>query len=280
MRYTAVTFTSDRMEDWQQDLLIDALGEIGYDTFEDADQGFVAYIPTANLDLQALVTVLLHHTHGFDVSYGIQELEGQNWNKLWESNFNPITVADQCYVRATFHAPRPDMPYEIVIDPKMSFGTGHHQTTSMMLTYILENDFQDKEVLDMGCGTGILAILASKRGAKYVLAVDYDDVCVASVEENNLLNHIANVEAALGSKEAIAGKVFDVILANINRNILLDQLGRYAQALPEGGVLYMSGFYEGDDLEALKVAGADVALTYDSHRTLGGWAAACFRKKG
>jgi len=278
MRYTAVTFTSDRMEDWQQDLLIDALGEIGYDTFEDADQGFVAYIPTANLDLQALVTVLLHHTHGFDVSYGIQELEGQNWNKLWESNFNPITVADQCYVRATFHAPRPDMPYEIVIDPKMSFGTGHHQTTSMMLTYILENDFQDKEVLDMGCGTGILAILASKRGAKYVLAVDYDDVCVASVEENNLLNHIANVEAALGSKEAIAGKVFDVILANINRNILLDQLEQYARSLKPAGVLYMSGFYDGEDLAILTDKAKEVGFVYESKKVSDNWCAAKFIK--
>lgn len=278
MRYTAVTFTSDRMEDWQQDLLIDALGEIGYDTFEDADQGFVAYIPTANLDLQALETVLLHHTHGFDVSYGIQELEGQNWNKLWESNFNPITVADQCYVRATFHAPRPDMPYEIVIDPKMSFGTGHHQTTSMMLTYILENDFQDKEVLDMGCGTGILAILASKRGAKYVLAVDYDDVCVASVEENNLLNHIANVEAALGSKEAIAGKVFDVILANINRNILLDQLEQYARSLKPAGVLYMSGFYDGEDLAILTDKAKEVGFVYESKKVLDNWCAAKFIK--
>jgi len=278
MRYTAVTFTSDRMEDWQQDLLIDALGEIGYDTFEDADQGFVAYIPTANLDLQVLETVLLHHTHGFDVSYGIQELEDQNWNKLWESNFNPITVADQCYVRATFHAPRSDMPYEIVIDPKMSFGTGHHQTTSMMLTYILENDFQDKEVLDMGCGTGILAILASKRGAKYVLAVDYDDVCVASVEENNLLNHIANVEAALGSKEAIAGKVFDVILANINRNILLDQLEQYARSLKPAGVLYMSGFYDGEDLAILTDKAKEVGFVYESKKVSDNWCAAKFIK--
>lgn len=278
MRYTAVTFTSDRMEDWQQDLLIDALGEIGYDTFEDADQGFVAYIPTANLDLQALETVLLHHTHGFDVSYGIQELEDQNWNKLWESNFNPITVSDQCYVRATFHAPRSDMPYEIVIDPKMSFGTGHHQTTSMMLTYILENDFQDKEVLDMGCGTGILAILASKRGAKYVLAVDYDDVCVASVEENNLLNHIANVEAALGSKETIAGKVFDVILANINRNILLDQLEQYARSLKPAGVLYMSGFYDGGDLAILTDKAKEVGFVYESKKVSDNWCAAKFIK--
>src|SRR5690606_5098008 len=139
--------------------------------------------------------------------------EDQNWNKLWESNFQPITIDDICYVRATFHEPRPTVPYEIVIDPKMSFGTGHHQTTSMMLSYILEDDFEGKDVLDMGCGTGILAILASKRGAKHVLAVDYDEICVDSVEENKSLNGVSSITTALGSEECIEGKSFDIILA-------------------------------------------------------------------
>ncbi|TDS17349.1 50S ribosomal protein L11 methyltransferase [Sphingobacterium paludis] len=278
MRYSSVTFTSSNMEDWQKDLLISSLGEIGFDTFEDTDQGFAAYIPAANLDIQALETVLLAETEGFDVAYTVKEVEDQNWNTLWESNFNPIVVDDSCYVRATFHEPRPDIPYEIVIDPKMSFGTGHHQTTSMMLSYILEHDFLDKEVLDMGCGTGILAILAIKRGAKSVLAVDYDDVCVASVEENKLLNDTPMITSALGSKEVLEGQVFDVILANINRNILLDQLDQYSASTRIGGVLYISGFYAVEDLMILREKAESVGYTYESMKVLDAWCSAKFNK--
>ena len=159
MRYSAVRFTSDGIQDWQQDLLIADLADIGFDTFEDTSEGFDAYIPTSNLDIAALETVLLKQVDGYQLDYRVEDLAEQNWNQLWESNFNPITVDGQCHVRATFHTPQPQYAYEIVIDPKMSFGTGHHQTTSMMLSYILENDMADRMVLDMGCGTGILAIL-------------------------------------------------------------------------------------------------------------------------
>jgi len=266
------------MEDWQKDLLISSLAEIGYDTFEDIDQGFAAYIPAAILDIQALETLLLAETSGFDLAYTVEEVEDKNWNTLWESNFQPIVVDDACYVRATFHAPRPDMPYEIVIDPKMSFGTGHHQTTSMMLSYILENKFTDKDVLDMGCGTGILAILAVKRGAKSVLAVDYDDVCVASVEENKVLNDTPKITSALGSKEVLEGRLFDIVLANINRNILLDQLDQYSQSTRDGGVLYVSGFYAVDDLLILRNKAESVGFSYESMKVLDAWCSAKFNK--
>ncbi|MFD2970065.1 50S ribosomal protein L11 methyltransferase [Sphingobacterium bambusae] len=278
MKYSSVIFTSPTMEDWQKDLLIASLGDIGYDTFEDIDQGFAAYIPAANLDLQALETVLLSETEGFEVAYEVQDVEEQNWNKLWESNFNPITVDDRCHVRATFHEPRPDMPYEIVIDPKMSFGTGHHQTTSMMLSYVLEDDFQGKEVLDMGCGTGILAILAIKCGASKALAVDYDDICVDSVEENKLLNDVDNIEALLGSKEVLLGKEFDVILANINRNILLDQLDQYSASTRQGGRLYISGFYALEDLAILREKAESVGFQYERMKVLDAWCSAKFNK--
>ena len=279
MKYTAVNFVSSEIQDWQKDLLIAELGDIGFDTFDDIEEGFEAYVPSSNLDLQALETVLLANAEGYAIDYEIQDIKEENWNKLWESNFNPIIVDDLCYVRATFHSSKPSFPYEIIIDPKMSFGTGHHQTTSMMLSYILENDFIDKEVLDMGCGTGILAILASKRGAKSVLAVDYDEVCVSSVEENCQLNSIANIDTLLGSKEVIAGQSFDVILANINRNILLDQMSTYADNLPVNGELYLSGFYEEEDLPILRQCCDDLSLTYVNHKVMDRWCAARFIKK-
>lgn len=276
MRYSSVTFQVPAIEDWQKDLLIDALGGIGYDTFEDIDGGFSAYIPTANLDVQALETVLLYEADGFDVQYTIQDMEDKNWNALWELNFSPIVVDDRCYVRASFHEPKPGMEYEIVINPKMSFGTGHHETTSMMLSYILENSFEGKTVLDMGCGTGILAILAAKRGASSILAVDYDDVCVASVAENKVLNDTPQIQSALGSKEAIVGHSFDVVLANINRNILVDQLAQYRLCLPADGLLFVSGFYDGEDLAILSAKAESEGFTFMSKKVQENWCSAKF----
>src|SRR5690606_34345408 len=264
---------------WHRDVLMHDLADIGFETFESHDEGFDAYIASEQLDLQALESLLIHQPVGFEVMYAVREILPQNWNAVWESNFEPVVVADKCYVRATFHPSKPDYPYEIVIDPKMAFGTGHHQTTSLVMCYMLEESFEGKEVLDMGCGTGILAILAAKMGASRVWAIDNDPVCIDSVVENMALNHTPAIIAKCGTADLIADKKFDVILANINRNVLLDQLNRYAESLREGGILYVSGFYDGDDLEALRTAGADYALEYDNHRVLDGWAAACFRKR-
>jgi len=278
MKYSAVRFSTTDIQDWQKDLLIDSLGEIGFDTFEDTYKGFDAYIPSANLDIAALETVLLGEVEGYHLDYKVEDLKEENWNELWESNFNPILVDGLCYVRATFHESQGQYPYEIIIDPKMSFGTGHHQTTSMMLSFILENDFEGKSVLDMGCGTGILSILASMKGAKHVMSVDYDPVCVDSVAENKQLNTISNITESLGSKEILAGSCFDTILANINRNILLDQMETYAACLQVGGELYLSGFYAGEDLDTLRIKCAEVGLRYVESKVLDSWCAAKFMK--
>lgn len=279
MEYSVVKFTSPDMEEWQKDLLIDALASIGFDTFEDDELGFLAYIPKSNLSIQALETTLLNQVDGYQLDYTIEDIEEQNWNLLWESNFNPITVDNKVYVRATFHEAQPAYLYEIVIDPKMSFGTGHHETTSMMMSYIVENDFHDKSVLDMGCGTGILAILAAKHGAKNVVAIDFDPICVDSVQENIVLNNVQNVTSRLGSKEAIGQDRFDIILANINRNILLDQLAVYNTSLNPGGQLFLSGFYEDQDLAIIKECCTDLGLVFDNHKNLNNWCAAKFVKK-
>src|ERR1700743_2929530 len=149
MNYYELLFTTNPTEDYQQDLLIGELAEIGFDTFEEIEQGFKAYIPVADFDKQLLEERLDPHHHQFSFSYDVKLIPQKNWNEVWESNFEPIEIRDKIFVRATFHEPKSEFPYEIVIDPKMAFGTGHHQTTSMMLEMILENDFEDKTVLDM-----------------------------------------------------------------------------------------------------------------------------------
>lgn len=278
MRYSEVIFTCNGGEDWHRDLLIQDLANVGFDTFESLKDGFSAYIASEQLDLSALELLLVHQPPGFEVDYTHKEITPKNWNEVWESNFEPVIIGEQCYVRATFHTPKPDYPYEIIIDPKMAFGTGHHQTTSLMIRYMLETEFAGKSVLDMGCGTGILAILAAKCGATHIVAIDNDPVCIASVEENTILNQVENIVAMCGTADLLNTMRFDIILANINRNILLDQLENYVKCLGTGGELYLSGFYSGDDLEVLKTAGVGHALKYEGHKELDRWAAARFTK--
>ncbi|TSJ39564.1 50S ribosomal protein L11 methyltransferase [Mucilaginibacter corticis] len=278
MNYYELLFTTITTEDYQQDLLINALGEVGFDTFEEVDLGFKAYIPADDFNEELVRETLLPYRDLFTFSYEVTLIPQKNWNEVWESNFEPITIGDQVFVRATFHEPRPEFKYEIVIDPKMAFGTGHHQTTAMMLQLMLENDFAGKEVLDMGCGTGILAIMAAKLGAGRVVAIDYDPVCYDSTIENAQLNHIDNITALCGSKEAIPDEQYDVILANINRNILIDQMSRYAEALKPDGEIYFSGFYETPDLDIITDEARKYGLKYIIHKKDKEWVAAKFIK--
>jgi ribosomal protein L11 methyltransferase len=276
MNYYELLFTTITTEDYQQDLLIAALGEIGFDTFEEVDLGFKAYIPVDDFNQEVLDNQLDGYREMFTFSYDITLIPQKNWNEVWESNFEPIEVSGQVFVRATFHAPKPEFKHEIVIDPKMAFGTGHHQTTAMMMQLMLENDFKDKNVLDMGCGTGILAILASKLGAAELTAIDYDIVCYESTIENSALNGIDNIKALCGSKEVIPEVQFDTILANINRNILLDQMERYARVLKPGGEIYFSGFYESPDLDIITEEARRYGLKYIIHKKDKDWVAAKF----
>jgi ribosomal protein L11 methyltransferase len=278
MNYYELLFTTITTEDYQQDLLINTLGEIGFDTFEELEFGFKAYIPADDFDQEKLDEALSVYSDIFTFSYEITLIPQKNWNEVWESNFEPININDKIFVRATFHEPRPGFAYEIVIDPKMAFGTGHHQTTSMMLELMLENEFEGKKVLDMGCGTGILAIMAAKLGAAEVMAIDYDPVCYDSTIENAQLNHIDHIKCICGSKEVIPNEKYDIILANINRNILLDQLQRYSEVLTPDGELYLSGFYEDPDLEMIVDEARKYALKYIIHKINNNWVAAKFIK--
>jgi ribosomal protein L11 methyltransferase len=273
MDYYELLFTTHPTEDYQQDLLIDALAGIGFDTFEEMDGGFKAYIQQADFNKEMLEQSLSPFREIFSFSYKENIIQHKNWNEVWESNFEPIQIRDKVYVRATFHQPRSEFPFEIMIDPKMAFGTGHHETTSMMMDLMLDADFPGKNVLDMGCGTGILAILASKLGAKDITAIDYDPVCYDSTIENSALNHAGNIKAICGSKEAIPGVQFDIILANINRNILLDQMERYSEVLKDGGQIYFSGFYETPDLDIIKEEASKCGLSYVRHKKTKDWVA-------
>ncbi len=278
MKYIQVTFSFNTIEEYQQDLLIAELGDIGFNTFEEVDGGFLAFTDLNTFSEDQLKDMLKQFEGDFECDYTVSEIEGKNWNEEWEKNFEPLIISDQCYVRATFHEAQPAYPYEIVIDPKMAFGTGHHQTTTMMMQYILETDVKDKEILDMGCGTAILAILASKKGAAHLIAIDNDEVCYESSVENAALNDITNLEAFCGGKEVIPEKEFDIILANINRNILIDQIPVYGTVLKAGGRIFFSGFYESPDLDMIKAACLPLGIKYVNHKKIGEWVAASFIK--
>jgi len=278
MNYYELLFTVMSAEDHHSDLLIDELADMGFDTFEETDFGFKAYIPSEDFDKGQVDDRLALYNDMITFSYEVNLIPHKNWNEVWESNFKPIEVGDLIYVQATFHDAKPEFPYEIIIDPKMAFGTGHHDTTCLMMSSMLETDFKGKKVLDMGCGTGILAILAAKLGATDLTAIDYDMLCYKSTFENTALNHVKGVHVICGSKEEIPEEEFDIILANINRNILTDQMQRYSEVLKPGGEIYFSGFYEHNDLDIIKESAHKNGFNYISHKTSNHWVAAKFVK--
>lgn len=250
-----------------QELLIAGLNDIGYEGFEEADGELKAYIPEAVYDAFLLNQLL----NKYDIKYSISVIEKQNWNKVWESNFEPVQVADFVGVRAGFHPPFSGVQYEIVITPKMSFGTGHHATTWMVMKLMQELDFTGKSVFDFGTGTGILAILAEKLGAVAVLGVDNDDWCVENASENIVINS-CRVTGIQKTEVLNLEKKYDTILANINRNIILENLDKLAEGLQPGGAILLSGLLELDETDILDAC-RKRGLIY--HKTLkrNGWIA-------
>ncbi len=258
------------------EILVAELGYLGFESFAEEEDGLIAYIPTEEYEDGLLAGVHILQSDEVTITYSKQEIEQVNWNEEWEKNFSPIMVDDTCYVRAPFH-PAGDTEFEIVIEPKMSFGTGHHATTHMMIQFILKNDFNDKNVLDMGCGTGVLAILASLKGAHYVDAIDIDNWCYQNSLENVGRNNCDNISVEEGGAELLEGRTYNRILANINRNILLRDLPVYIKSLEPGGELYLSGFYA-EDIPAIKKACTKEGLSFEEALEREQWVALKFYK--
>jgi len=240
-----------------RDILIAEMGEIDFDSFVETEVGFDAYITEDKFSHPGLQQLFNNYRKQTKIWYELKKVPRVNWNEEWEKNYDPIQVGDDIYVRAIFHDPRPEFPYEIVINPKMSFGTGHHETTHQILALQLEVDFREKAVLDIGSGTGILAIMAHKLGAGEVSATDIDDWCIENSTENFGLNEVTpkyikqGVIKSLGFEET-----FDIVLANINKNVLLEEMDEYARLTKSGGYLFLSGFYAYDEADILECTDA------------------------
>jgi len=262
------------VEPWA-DLLIAALGDIGYESFENTDSGFLAYVALADYDAQTTAEVFDTYQEHCVVNFSTKEIAATNWNADWEKNFSPITVGDRIHVRAPFHAAT-DAEYDIVIEPKMSFGTGHHQTTYLMLEHLLELEINDQDVLDMGSGTAVLSIMACKRGARNATAIDIDAWCGENGLENAQRNGIDNIQVLVGTAEQLPKTPeFDLIIANINRNVLLGDMPAYVACLRPNGVVLLSGFYE-SDLEIISEKCKECGMVYQGHKTRDNWVAAKF----
>jgi len=227
------------------EILIAELGYAGFESFVETIEGVTAYIQKDDWNKDILEDIQILNSNEFEITYTFDEIEQTNWNEEWEKNFSPIVVDDVCAVRAPFHE-KFNTKYEIVIEPKMSFGTGHHETTHMMIQHILRNDFINKSVLDMGCGTGVLAILTEMKGAKPVDAIDIDNWCYINSLENVERNDCKHITVLEGDASLLNEKHYDIIIANINRNILLNDLKSYAKSLNKNGKLFLSGFYSSD----------------------------------
>ena len=227
------------------EILIAQLGYAGFESFVETEEGVTAYIQKEEYYDTILNDIQILESEEFEISFTSEDIEQVNWNQEWEKNFNSIIVDETCSVRAPFHE-KPDTAYDIIIEPKMSFGTGHHETTHMMIQHILKNDFKGKSVLDMGCGTGVLAILAEMKGAKPLDAIDFDNWCYLNSLENVERNQCKHISVEEGDASVLPGRYYDIVIANINRNILLNDMKTYAATLNSKGVLFVSGFYKED----------------------------------
>jgi ribosomal protein L11 methyltransferase len=260
MDYTKVTCTLFSDTELARELLIAELGNAGFESFTETEAAVEAYIPSGDFSLELLESENLQRNEFFSFRFTVETIADQNWNEVWEQNyFEPLLIEEQCLIRAPFHHTYPSAEFEIIINPRMAFGTGNHETTHLMIKAMLEIDMKNFSVLDIGCGSGILSILASKKEASEITAIDIDEWSTNNTFENAALNNIGNILVKLGDASLLKDQQFDLILANIQRNILLQDMPAYARVLKPGGILLMSGFYQAD-LETIEGKATSLGL--------------------
>ena len=279
MKYLEIKLNIEPAEPWKE-IYTSLMADAGCDSFMDGEDEceLLCYIPEK--DYQEEVFQDLLGTPQFPevkLSYSVAPMEDKDWNAAWEANYEPVMIDDKCYIRAPFHPACPEAEYEIVIEPKMSFGTAHHATTAQMVSYLLETDVRGKAVLDMGAGTGVLAILATMKGANPVTAIDNDEWAYRNGVENAQHNHCDQLKVLLGDASLLGADHYDVILANINRNILLQDIPQYVKCMNDNALLFLSGFYE-EDLPALRYCCSQNGLKYVDHKSKDKWVAAKFER--
>mgnify|MGYP001626717931 FL=1 len=275
--YVAVHFTLNPVVPYAEILLAE-LSVFSFESFEETETGLVAYVKEGATDLSVLGTLSLIDNEAVAIAYEVKRIAPQNWNADWEKDFTPVIVNERCRVRASFH-PAGTYPLELVINPKMSFGTGHHETTALMLSHLLEIDCTAWRVLDMGCGTGVLGIAAMRLGATEVLGVDIEPWCIENTHENALLNDCPTLEAIQQNEVPANRGMFDCVIANINRNVLLEQMADYARITRVGGKVLLSGFYK-KDLAVISYQMTTLGYRLNSSKEKHDWMAVLFDFQG
>ncbi|MBE9576823.1 50S ribosomal protein L11 methyltransferase [Flavobacterium proteolyticum] len=273
--YIGYHFTINPVE-LGSEILIAELGEKAFESFIETETGVSAFVQKDLWSENILEDIQILENPEFKIDYTFEEIEQVNWNEEWEKNFEPIDVDGKCHVRAPFHE-KTNAEFDIVIEPKMSFGTGHHETTHMMIQHLLETDLVGKKTLDMGCGTAILAILAEMKGAQPIDAIDIDNWCYLNSIENAERNNCKHISVYEGDASLLVDKKYDIIIANINRNILLNDMQQYLDCLNENGILFLSGFYT-EDIPVISESCTSKGLTYVKQFERNNWVALKFVK--
>ena len=276
MNYCACSFTNPENENLK-DMFMELLGSIGFDSFMDTDEGFEAYCQEPALNEEELNDIMQMEQFANVKLLKKELIPDQDWNATWEASYEPVIINEFCRIRAPFHKVEGSYKYDLIIEPKMSFGTAHHETTSQIIELMLQSDFTGLNLLDMGSGTGVLAILAKKLGSATTVAIDNDEWAYRNALDNIRLNDENDIIVELGDATSLNDRQFDVILANINRNILLRDMKEYVKCLVDGGKIFFSGFYE-EDLVLITKEAERLGLTYSNHVTKNNWTAAVFVK--